>query len=75
MIIYPDLSGSSNKAIYFDNERHTINYTISYSEKSIVLTSDKIPDSPVFRLTYTYLDKKTVNTRFEISQDGEKFMT
>jgi hypothetical protein len=75
MIIYPDLSGSPNKAIYFDNEGHTINYTVSYSEKSIVLISDKIPDSPVFRLTYTYLDKKTVNTRFEISQEGEKFMT
>lgn len=69
-----DITGSPNKAIYFDNEGHTINYTVFYSEKSIVLTSDKIPGSPVFRLIYTSLDKKTVNTRFEISQDGENFM-
>jgi hypothetical protein len=75
MIVYPDISGSPIKAIYFDNEGHTINYTISYMEQSIVLTSERIPDSPVFRLTYTSLDKKTVHTRFEISQDGEKFMT
>ena len=75
MIVYPDISGSPDKAIYFDNEGHTINYTISYLEQSIVLKSEKIPGSPVFRLTYTSLDKKTVNTRFEISQDGEKFMT
>jgi hypothetical protein len=74
MIVYLDVTGSPNKAIYFDNEGHTISYTISYSEKSIVMTSDKIPDTPVFRLVYTLLDSETVNTRFEMSQDGDKFM-
>ena len=74
MIIYPDASVSQDKAIYFDNEGHTINYTVTYKEKSIVLTSDKIPDMPVFRLVYTLLDDETVNTRFEMSRDGEKFM-
>jgi hypothetical protein len=74
MIVYPDLQGNPTKAIYFDNEGHTISYTIGYSDKSIVLTSDKIPDVPVFRLTYTLLENETVNTKFEMSQDGEKFM-
>jgi hypothetical protein len=74
MIIYPDIQGNPTKAIYFDNEGHTINYTIGYSDKSIVLTSDKIPGVPVFRLTYTLLENETVNTKFEMSQDGEKFM-
>jgi hypothetical protein len=74
MIIYPDPANSLDKAIYFDNEGHTIIYTVSYLEKSIVLTSNKIPDTPVFRLVYTLLDNEAVNTRFEMSQDGDKFM-
>lgn len=73
MIVYMDVTGNPGKAIYFDNEGHTIYYTIIYSDKSIVLTSDKIPNSPVFRLVYTLLDSETVNTRFEMSQDGDKY--
>jgi len=73
MIVYSDYSGSPSRAIYFDNEGHTINYSIVYSDRSIVFTSDKIPNIPVFRLTYSLLDDKNVNTVFEMSQDGEKF--
>ena len=75
MIIYRDFTGSPDKAIYFDNEGHTISYTISFSEMEIVLTSDKVPNSPVFRLVYSLIDAETVNTKFEFSQDGEKFST
>ena len=74
-IIYPDYTGNPVKAIYFDNDGHTINYSISYADKSIALTSEKIPNVPVFRLTYTLLENEIVNTKFEISQDGEKFTT
>jgi hypothetical protein len=74
MVVYLDFSGNPSKAIYFDNEGHTINYQITYSDKSIVLTSDKIPGVPVFRLTYTLLESGTVDTKFEMSQDGETFM-
>jgi len=75
MVVYPDFSGTPAKAIYFDNEGHTINYSITYSDKSIILTSDKIPNVPIFRLTYSLLDNETVNTKFEMSQDGVKFFT
>jgi len=75
MIVYPDYTGNPSIAIYFDNEGHTINYTIAYSEKSIIFTSSKIPNVPVFRLTYTLLDNESVNTKFEMSQDAEKFIT
>lgn len=75
MIVSLDFSGVPSKAIYFDNEKHTINYTITYAPKTIVLLSDKIPNVPVFRLTYSLLDDQMVNTKFEMSQDGEKFMT
>ncbi len=75
MIIYLDPTGNPSKAIYFDNEGHTINYSITYSDKSIVLTSDKMPNTPIFRLTYTSLSDESVDTKFEMSQDGTTFST
>lgn len=73
MVIYADQEGNFTRAIYFDNEGHTINYSISFSEREITLTSDKTAGIPVFRLTYTLLDAETVNTSFEISRDGTSF--
>jgi hypothetical protein len=75
MIIYNDSTENPTRAIYFDNEGHTINYSITYPDKSIVMTSDKVQNAPIFRLTYSLLDQSNVNTKFEMSQDGEKFMT
>ncbi len=75
MIVYPDYTGNPSKAIYFDNEGHTINYTIAYQDQAIVMTSNKVANVPVFRLTYTLLGDRLVYTKFEMSQDGEKFMT
>ena len=75
LIVYLDVSGNPSKAIYFDNEGHTITYSINYADKNIVFLSDKIPNVPVFRLTYTQIDGETVNVKFEMSQDGEKFIT
>ena len=75
MIIYTDNSGDPSKAVYFDNEGHTINYSISYTGTTIIFMGDKIPNTPVFRLTYTAINSDTVDIKFEMSQDGEKFMT
>ncbi|HEY3370423.1 MAG TPA: hypothetical protein VGK10_06225 [Prolixibacteraceae bacterium] len=75
LYVYLDQSGIASKAIYFDNEGHTINYSVSYPDQSIVLQSDPIPGGPIFRLTYSLLENQTINTKFEMSQDGVKFMT
>lgn len=75
MVIYLDFNGSPSKAIYFDNEGHTINYSIAYSENAIVFVSDRIPNVPVFRLSYLPLEDGSVNVKFEMSRDGEKFTT
>jgi hypothetical protein len=75
MIVYPESPGSQMKAVYFDNEGHVINYSVTFPEGAIVLTSQKTENMPVFRLTYTSLDKETVDTNFEMSRDGEHFMT
>jgi len=75
MIVYPDLNNNPIKAVYFDNEGHTIFYTASFGENQIMLTSDKIPGIPVFRLIYTLQDADTVFIQFEIAQDGQEFIT
>jgi hypothetical protein len=75
MIVYTEHSGNPYKSIYFDNEGHTINYLVTFSDSSIIFTSENMLDVPAFRLTYTLLDKETVNTKFEISQDGVNFST
>lgn len=75
MIIYLDDSNQPSKAIYFDNEGHTINYMISYPGTGIVFTSTKVQDAPIYRLTYAPLDTDAINVKFEMSKDGEKFLT
>jgi hypothetical protein len=68
MIIYQEGSGdNAQEAIYFDNEGHTIKYKVSFTDKSIVLTSDIIPKETRFRFTYTSIDAKTVNASFEMA--------
>jgi hypothetical protein len=73
MTIYNDAEGQPLKAIYFDNEGHTIHYSVAVGEKKIVFISEKTQNMPVFRLTYTQMDDKTVNVSFEFSKDGEHF--
>jgi hypothetical protein len=73
LTIYNDAEGQPLKAIYFDNEGHTIHYNVTATDKKIVFVSEKVPNMPVFRLTYTLIDDKTVNVSFEFSKDGEHF--
>ncbi len=75
MTVYPGTDSTSDRAIYFDNEGHVINYTVSVSDKSIVLLSEKMPSAPIFRLTYLLIENGLINIKFEMSQDGEHFMT
>lgn len=67
MIIYKNRDGNPVRAIYFDNEKHVINYDITYPENKIVLTSEANPSMPRFRLIYEKLDEKALNIRFEMS--------
>ena len=75
MIVYRDKSDQTDKATYFDNEGNVINYSITYSQQSIVLTSGKVKNSPIFRLTYDALANEAIGVKFEMSRDGEKFVT
>lgn len=75
MVIYLDKSNNPSQAIYFDNEGHTLNYSISYTDNAIILLSEKISNTPTFRLTYTFPEANTTSIKFELSMDGNNFKT
>lgn len=75
MVIYPGYSGPPAKAVYFDNEGHSISYTFAVTDKSIIFTSERTPYAPIFRMGYYKEDSNIVNAKFETSQDGSTFQT
>ena len=75
LIVYPGSGDKPARAIYFDNESHVINYLASFSDSTIVLTSERSENSLVFRLSYQKRTSDQVNVKFEISRDGVNFMT
>ena len=75
MVIYTDQKTKSQAAIYFDNEGHTINYSVTYLDNSVVFTSERSGNIPAFRLTYTPEGKDTVDITFDMSREDGKFVT
>ena len=75
LIVYRVPPGGAQEAIYFDNEGNMIKYRVSFTENSVVLTSDPTPNVPVFRFTYVTIDSKTVNIAFEMAppQNPQEF--
>ncbi len=69
LIVYKQDSNLPDKAIYFDNEGHVINYNIEYGEQNniVILKSEVKPGTPVYRLTYSMSDNTTVVIKFEIA--------
>jgi hypothetical protein len=67
LIIYQSAANGTQEAIYFDNEGHTIKYKVTFTDKTIALTSDIDSGAPRFRFTYTAIDAKSVNASFEIA--------
>jgi len=73
-VVYLDDAGIPSKATYFDNQGHHINYIIRYVDNSIIFLSERVPDMPSFRLTYTMRDK-LMHTKVELSKDGMQYIT
>ena len=71
MIMYRE--GEKFKAVYFDNEQHIINYTVSFSKDSsaVVFVSDVISGAPRFRLTNTKQGTDSMKIAFEIAPPGQ----
>ena len=72
LIVYRGGDGRRNKAVYFDNEDHVIEYTVASSAdgKSLAFTSDPSTKAPRFRLTYVKIDDGKVAIKFEIAPPG-----
>ena len=71
MILYQE--AGKTRAVYFDNERHVINYTVSIAEDSsaVVFISDPSPSAPRFRLTHSRQGTDRVAILFEIAPPGK----
>jgi len=73
LIVYMENSKTPDKAVYWDNEGHTIFYDINFSEdgKSIIFASKIIQGLPTQRLTYEMISENVINTRFELAMPNE----
>jgi hypothetical protein len=71
LIIYAEVGGAK-RAIYFDNEEHTIYYEVSLSDdqNQIILESAPVPSLPQFRFTYIKTGVDTLDARFEMTPPG-----
>jgi len=74
MIIYL-VDDVPSRAVFSNREGFTRNYSISYSDKTIMLISENLSQTPIFRLTYTFINDSSVSLKYEISRDGINFIT
>jgi hypothetical protein len=65
MIIYD--RSSKLKAIYFDNEKHVINYNVEFAENKVIFTSEELKGIPQFRLTYEGAGDNKMKLYFDIA--------
>ena len=72
MMVYQEPQ-KGTRAVYFDNEGHVIQYSVSFSEdrKTITFVSDVTPSSPRFRLIYRQLKKDSLSIEFDIAPPGK----
>jgi hypothetical protein len=71
LYIWADASGSSYKAIYFDNEGHVIHYNVSTpAGATAILLSDEKQPGPQYRLIYE-LKNGVMNGKFQMKPPGQ----
>ena len=75
LIVYPATDGPGFRAIYFDNEGHTIPYhvALSLTGPSIVFESQGAAGEPRFRLSYESVAGGGLVIVFSIAPPGEDF--
>jgi hypothetical protein len=77
LIIYPSGEITAMKAIYFDNEKHIIQYSVSFPENKtcVVFESENTPAAPRFRLSYEIESDGLLSIDFSIASPGSSFKT
>ena len=73
MVIYPDQAAKGFRAVYFDNEGHVIEYSVTAlpAGKGLVFLGAAAPSTPRFRLTYIKTEGDKVAIEFEIAPPGQ----
>ena len=75
MVIYRDSPSRQFRAIYFDSEEHTIEYSIKPVDDGVAFVSEGPRDAPRFRLTYISAGSERLKLKFEIAPPGKDFAT
>jgi hypothetical protein len=72
-IVYQDTGESRLRAIYFDDEGHTIHYVVEPlpDGKGVQFLSEALPSQPRYRLTYRKTGDDQVGIQFEIAPPGK----
>ena len=73
MIVYKDTDGKGTRAIYFDNEGHVIEYSVTFSQdqKTLTFLSEPVASAPRFRLIYTRVKDDVLSFEFDIAPPGK----
>jgi len=73
LIVYAEPGAAPNRAIYFDNEGHVIQYLVTFDAQGKVLTflSESSPQAPRQRLTYTQNTDGTLKVAFALAPPGK----
>jgi hypothetical protein len=77
MIIYHQPNDRQFHAIYFDNEGHIINYTVTPQtpKSQIIFESDAVQSAPRFLMVYELAADGALINEFQIAPPGGKFQT
>lgn len=75
MIVYRDGSPDRFRAIYFDSEEHTIQYSVKGVAGAVVFESAGAAGGPRYRMTYTPAGEGRAKFKFEIAPPGQDFAT
>jgi len=72
-IVYQDAGETKLRAIYFDDEGHTIHYDVEASAdgNGVQFLSDVVASQPRYRLTYRKTRDDRIALRFEIAPPGK----
>jgi len=75
MYFYFEAGQDAPRAIYFDNEKHVIQYLVAFPSKpnTVMTESDPGQKGPRYRMTYELNADKTLKTVFFVAPPGQDF--
>jgi hypothetical protein len=77
LVIYRQPAEAGFRAIYFDNEGHVINYSVSFpaGQPAVVFESEANQAGPRARLVYEAVEPDTLSIEFFVAAPGGEFVS